>query len=78
MFDDTRTIKNYILSLKERIAILDKEIYRDGKPYQIHDTCQENFNLSERLTLSIVIDDLQILLDNSRNYRTYWVTFNNK
>ena len=76
MFNDELTIKNYILSLKERINIVKK--YLAGEVL-----CPRGLDYDERLrseaeTLHIVIDDLQKIIDNSHNYRTYWVTFNQR
>jgi hypothetical protein len=76
MFNDELTIKNYILSLKERINIVKK--YLAGEVLCLRGLDYDERLRSEAETLHIVIDDLQKIIDNSHNYRTYWVTFNQR
>ena len=66
LLDEERTLSNYILSLKEAIKQLQP---LRGNPLNNREI------LSEISTLQIVKDDLQLILDNTRAYKTYWVTF---
>jgi len=65
LLDEERTLSNYILSLKETIK--DKQVAVANMP------SRELF--SEINTLMIVKDDLQLILDNTRAYKTYWITY---
>ena len=66
LLDEERILSNYILSLKEVIKQLQP---LRGNPANNREI------LSEISTLQVVRDDLQLILDNTRAYKTYWVTF---
>jgi len=66
LLDEERTLSNYILSLKEAIRLLQP---LRGNPLNNREI------LSEINTLQIVKDDLQLILNNTRAYKTYWITY---
>ena len=66
LLDEERTLSNYILSLKEAIRLLQP---LRGNPLNNREI------LSEINTLQIVKDDLQLILNKTRAYKTYWITY---
>jgi len=66
LLDEERTLSNYILSLREAIKRLQSLRGNSLNNREI---------LSEINTLQIVKDDLQLILDNTRAYKTYWITY---